>query len=121
METKHQLPPKNSPWGIPDHYTPVADGIVFVSTPSHGGYWLSPERERELKQELPGIHTWGRSTEWFEEDCDWAYVALMWPEYFPKEAFPAALGVLNGVLYMKENPAVIQLMNKRIKEMQDIA
>lgn len=113
--------PENSPWGVPDTYTPVADGIVFVSTPSHGGYWLSPEREKELLQEMPGMHTWTKSTQWFEEDCDWAYVALMWPEYFPKEAFPAALNVLNNVRYMKDNPVVGRLINKRMKEAQNIA
>src|SRR3990167_6057716 len=35
---------KDTPWGIADHRERIADGIDFYSTPSHGGYFLSPER-----------------------------------------------------------------------------
>lgn len=70
---------QQSPWGIIDRHTNHAPGIDFVSTPSHGGFRLSPERFAELckrlgetpklfcRSDLPGY--------WFEEDCDARLVA----------------------------------------------
>jgi hypothetical protein len=34
---------KHSPWGIVQDEETIAEGIVYVSTASHGGIWVSPE------------------------------------------------------------------------------
>ena len=36
-----------SPWGKIDLATRCTKGIWFVSTPSHGGFWLSKDRQIE--------------------------------------------------------------------------
>ncbi|OPY01542.1 MAG: hypothetical protein A4E61_01597 [Syntrophorhabdus sp. PtaB.Bin184] len=60
--------PHHSPWGPVQDAFVLADGIVQVSTASHGGIWLSPERQKELRYKENFL----KSTEWWEEDCDWA-------------------------------------------------
>lgn len=56
-----------SPWGPIETAERLADGIVSVHTPSHGGIWLSAAR---LAQMPPGE----RSTDgWYEEDCEAAF------------------------------------------------
>jgi len=72
----------HTPWGAPDHTRIVADGIVEVVTPSHGGFVLSQERAEELRQHLPGFQPWTGTATFLEEDCDWAAVAVLWPQYF---------------------------------------
>ena len=53
-----------SPWGQIDGIEELADGIVQVFTPGHGGIWLSPERLAAMPAEQ-------RSTDgWYEEDCE---------------------------------------------------
>jgi hypothetical protein len=70
-------PPTSSPWGYIEETTRLADGIYFVSTASHGGIWLSRERQKEIGRKSPFL----KSAEWWEEDCDWAIPAY----YFQHE------------------------------------
>lgn len=60
--------PRYSPWGPVQDSTELADGIVEVSTASHGGIWLSRERQKEIRYKENFLG----SAEWWEEDCDWA-------------------------------------------------
>lgn len=76
----------STPWGLSDSQTIVAPGIVFYSTPSHGGYGLSPERNAEVLAKFPGFVPFCGHAGWYEEDCDWAAVALTFPDLFPTEA-----------------------------------
>lgn len=76
-----------TPWGISQDRTPVAPGIEFHSTASHGGYALSPERQAELPE-------WAPKRTWYEEDCEWAFVAIAFPQFFPERAIPVAWKVL---------------------------
>lgn len=66
----NQLQPQeghNSPWGIIDAAQSLADGIVSVQTPSHGGIWLSDARLAQMPPDQ-------RSTDaWYEEDCEAAF------------------------------------------------
>ena len=78
-----------TPWGVADSITEIAPGIVSYSTPSHGGYWLSPERVAEMPKPLREFKPWA-GPGWFEEDCDWSVVALAFPQYFPEDAVRAA-------------------------------
>lgn len=75
---------KSSPWGKPDHQEEVAYGILRVDTPSHGGYKLDRTRNAEVDP------SWRINGGWYEEDCDWAIVALTFPQFFPEDAVECA-------------------------------
>lgn len=59
---------KNSPWGQVDQETKYAEGVFFVSTPSHGGFMihksvaLSPAAREEAE-------VFNNEYYCFEEDC----------------------------------------------------
>ena len=53
-----------SPWGEIDLATRRLEGVWFVSTSSHGGFWLSEDRQIEYG-----------GGEWHEEDCEAPKVA----------------------------------------------
>jgi len=60
---------KYTPWGGADQQHLVADGIVIVGTPSHGGVYLSPERNARIPDYMrrgDDLLTGG----WYEEDCE---------------------------------------------------
>lgn len=80
----------HTPWGASQTIERVADGIRFISTASHGGYHLSPERWAVLQAEFPAFHSWA-GPQWLEEDCDCALVVLTWPELFSDQAVFFAL------------------------------
>ena len=71
----------STPWGTADHAEHIARGIVWYTTPSHGGYHISPGRMKEMPDVLRRIGmNDGDGGAWFEEDCDWAAVEVTWPE-----------------------------------------
>jgi hypothetical protein len=65
-----------TPWGTSDSSKKHADGVVEVSTPSHGGFHLDPERNAKVHA------AWRDKGGWYEEDCEWAIVALTFPDLF---------------------------------------
>ena len=74
--------PTHTPWGRVDQATKHGDGLWFVSTPSHGGFWLSNERIRDLPVGMRGTSFVDRSNHgrweanaWWEEDCDATKIA----------------------------------------------
>ena len=73
---------KDSPWGTITLATRKDQGIWFISTDSHGGFWLSPERREELPEEMKGTSFLNKShgDEWGEEDCDAQRIAK-WRSY----------------------------------------
>lgn len=85
----------STPWGMADFETYFAPGIVFYSTPSHGGFRLSPERQAQLETKFPGFKPFAGQRGWYEEDCDWAAVALTFPEAFPEVAPSEAQAVFD--------------------------
>lgn len=85
--------PTYTPWGKPDSMEKIAPGIVRFHTPSHGGYWLSPERVAEMPKPLREFKPFA-GPNWYEEDADWSIVALAFPHLFPADAFCAALETL---------------------------
>ena len=62
-----------SPWGVIDGVEPLADGVVFVCTPSHGGAWLSPAAQARMPAALQPMH--GRA--FWEEDCEICAVLIV--------------------------------------------
>lgn len=71
-----------TPWGPSQTSEEIAPGIVRHNTASHGGYYLSPERVAEMPMALRSFKPFAGSN-WYEEDCDWAVVALAFPQFFP--------------------------------------
>lgn len=73
---RRKVPNRHTPWGMSQDAEEYADGIVSVSTASHGGFLLSQE-----KNEL--IHPcWRNEAGAYEEDCCWAIVAFHFPALF---------------------------------------
>jgi hypothetical protein len=73
------LPPRegdSSPWGLIDNVAPLGPDAVAVTTPSHGGIWVSQAALERIPQPLRATAYSGGG--WFEEDCDWCipYLAL---------------------------------------------
>lgn len=62
-------------WGEVNHVDEVAPGIAFADCAGHGGFRLSPERNKEIPRSL-------RRT-WYEEDCESSIVGMYHPEAFP--------------------------------------
>lgn len=69
MANRVVVPPRNTPWGRADHIQEILPGMWSLSTPSHGGIWLSPERYALVPDYLQQSYADGP---WYEEDCDWA-------------------------------------------------
>jgi hypothetical protein len=85
--------PTETPWGPAQTSTEIAPGIVAYTTASHGGYYVSPERVSTMPKSLRDFKPFA-GPNWYEEDCDWAVVALAFPKFFPPDAIPAALKTL---------------------------
>ncbi len=94
MEAK---PPRNTPGGaIHGDGHEVGPGIWSVSTSSHGGFWLAPQRITVILVRMPGFEPFA-GFPWFEEDVDWAVVAITFPEFFSDEQLRAAYITLSRV------------------------
>jgi hypothetical protein len=66
----------HTPWGLSQGATVYAEGVTAHSTAGHGGFKLSAERNRK-------VHPMLRSKAgWYEEDAEWAIVAITFPHLF---------------------------------------
>lgn len=80
MEPKKGGP---SPWGVIDGIEVLEEGILFVSTPSHGGAWLSPENLAKMRPALKTPSSFYHAgSPWFEEDCEILRVVIAFPHLF---------------------------------------
>lgn len=77
-------PLKNSPWGSVQRYKRIADGIFSVSTASHGGFRLSPQRQAAMP---PALALAGG---WYEEDLEYNRVILAFPDAFKPDQVESA-------------------------------
>ena len=75
-----------SPWGeIKDatHIDGTPQGVVFVSTASHGGFYVPPVLLNSMYEPFVmgdgGRFLEDRRQGWFEEDCDALLVLGQWP------------------------------------------
>ncbi|WP_298193090.1 hypothetical protein [Novosphingobium sp.] len=66
----------STPWGLSQGATIYAEGVVCHSTASHGGFKLDRTRNAALH---PALRLKGG---WYEEDGDWARVAVGYPDLF---------------------------------------
>ncbi len=81
------LPRLETPWGVSDSYRVYDEGILFISTPSHGGFRVDAELYRQAAAQgnlplKPGFWEEGNQYVWFEEDSEWAFVAITFPDKF---------------------------------------
>ena len=66
----------STPWGMSQGATVYVDGIVCHSTASHGGFKLDRARNAAMPRALR------IDGGWYEEDGEWAKVALGYPDLF---------------------------------------
>ncbi len=68
-----------TPWGTAQTQKTITPGMVEVTTAGHGGIHL----DRELNAK---VHpAWRIRSGWYEEDSDWAIVAVTFPEHFGQQ------------------------------------
>ena len=74
----------HTPWGRAEKSYPYGEGITLYETSSHGGFFVS---NPELLGQIP--LPWrayaakcSGSEAWFEEDCAWTALALIFPDRF---------------------------------------
>jgi len=69
--------PTSSPWGRPDRVRALLPGIWWISTPSHGGFYVAPERMVEIPELCRSTPYSARG--YFEEDVDCLIVLRVFP------------------------------------------
>lgn len=62
-----------TPWGMSQHSDKIATGIMKYDTASHGGIHLSTKRNSIVPDYMRN------EDGWYEEDCEWAIVACVFP------------------------------------------
>ena len=94
MERKHEsLDCKSvqTPWGPAQDSYEYGPGLLFFSTSSHGGFRVSAALMRRMPDHLRKIEPFCKKIGWYEEDCDWALVALAFPQFFTDYEFVQAV------------------------------
>jgi hypothetical protein len=69
--------PKRSPWGKVQDAWVKGEGIISVSTAGHGGVKVSAKQNKRIPESVR------KADGWYEEDVEWAIVALCFPEAYP--------------------------------------
>jgi hypothetical protein len=77
-----------TPWGKADEVEVLAPGVQRVSTPSHGGIKLDKHRNGSVHE------AFRKADGWYEEDLEWAVVALTFPDLFEPKERDLARGIL---------------------------
>ena len=91
----YSLVGKSSPWGTVQDSEQIAEGIVFVSTASHGGIWVARELLPRISEEMKDYaEYWSGSSQWFEEDCAAQCVVVSFPEYFAPDQVASAWDIV---------------------------
>lgn len=94
-----------TPWGRADFQIVYAAGITFFSTPSHGGFYVSPTLRNAMPEPYRSHPPFCRQPGWYEEDCDWAVVALSFPQFFSPEELEAASRTWGWIVERKQQEA----------------
>lgn len=66
----------STPWGGSQMAVVYTEGVVAHMTSGHGSFHLSTERNAKVHPLLR------KDTPWYEEDCEWAIVAMSFPDLF---------------------------------------
>jgi hypothetical protein len=93
----------NTPWGKSDYEKNYGqDGIKFYGTPSHGGFWVPAHCRRDMQ--VPIFDESLRNPRfakqcadgWFEEDCDFNFVIVSFPELFTADEIKASQNAIKA-------------------------
>ena len=84
-----------TPWGQADNKRIIAPGIIDYSTPGHGGIKLTAALAAKVSRAFPTFETFAGGP-WYEEDCDWAFVAVVFPQYWPPKVLEAARNTIRS-------------------------
>ncbi|MGO9233739.1 MAG: DUF7007 domain-containing protein [Methylocella sp.] len=101
-----------TPWGAAQHIEHVADGIDIVSTASHGGIMLDPNRVAAMPAYMSNASHAGPSA--YEEDHDWCMPVLIFENevrtYYTKTKHPDIAAVFTSAKASLRNwrPAVYE-------------
>lgn len=74
-----------TPWGQSQTVRRITDGILDVTTSGHGGIFVDESRRLEMPDVIRSKMTFCGVVGWYEEDCDWALVAVSFPEFFNRQ------------------------------------
>lgn len=74
----------STPWGPAQTSRKLAPGIMLYTTAAHGGIHLSAGKQAQMPEYLRC------DGGWYEEDCAWALVALVFPQAFTPNQIDAA-------------------------------
>lgn len=72
----------STPWGKADNSEILERGLVFYSTPSHGGYRVSLKAAKRIPLPYRAKALCYGGGLWFEEDCAWALIAESFRPHF---------------------------------------
>lgn len=89
------LPNIGTPWGYSQSHIEISEGISKVTTASHGGYHLDPERWNDFKLRFPDFQPYAGAS-WFEEDCDAVAVVLAFPQSFEDKGIFFAVQMIDA-------------------------
>ena len=90
--------PTGSPWGRIQTCEQIHPGIWHVTTASHGGLYLSDDRVEQMKLLLgDDYNTFCGEPQWFEEDCDWALVAIAFRNEFDSKRVQGAINLSRSI------------------------
>lgn len=82
--------PTSTPWGPAQSTTKYGRGINLYSCAGHGGFKVSAKLNERVHPALR------RADGWYEEDCDWARVAVSFPEVFAASQINGAHSTLKN-------------------------
>lgn len=86
---RHRYNPNaKCPWGTPTDFRAVTDGILWLTTPRHGGYVVSREMYEKMPDHLKACSF--TNDQYFEEDLSWCAVVLAFPQHFGTRLCKAA-------------------------------
>lgn len=102
---------------MPDSVRVIAPGILFYSTPSHGGYWVHPDVRATWPAKLQAFVPFNGHIGWYEEDSDWAIVCLAHPDLFADhpgamEAARATMAYFHPEVLAIPTPAISDNLNQ---------
>lgn len=74
----------HTPWGESETIKDYRNGIRFVTTAGHGGFFVPKKLLNRIPKEgIKDAYRWTRNEQWYEEDCCYAWVIISFPEIFP--------------------------------------
>lgn len=106
----------HTPWGEAQSGTEYIPGIQSLDTAGHGGFWIASTRLAQMPEAIANTKTFAGQC-WYEEDCDWALVAIAFPSLFNDLQLQAAIEIVKRTEYHK--PAADWLASTEAQPLHD--